>query len=257
MVPEDIFSRSARRSRALRSLQSPEEDRWLVRRMEEDLVERLDAVTRPLHSILVVGLPGPGLIDALQRRGISVTVAGLAGPRAHLLCEEDGFPVATESFDAILSVGGLDTVNDLPGALILIRKALKPGGIFIGAMLGAGSLPSLRMTLARVETRAVARIHPLVDVRAAGDLLVRAGFGLPVADLDTVTARYATLASLTRDLRANGLSNAMIARQPLSGRTWAEVEASFPRDGDGRLVEQFGLLCLTGWSPMQAAPGAA
>ena len=147
----------------------------------------------------------------------------------------------------------LDTVNDLPGALVQIRRALRPGGLFLGAFAGAGSLPKLRAAF-RTADPGAARIHPQIDVRAAGDLLHRTGFALPVADVEGLTARYADLPALIRDLRGMAATNVLADRSPLSRATYAAAATAFAAqaDPDGRVAERFEIVFMTGWSP--AAP---
>jgi NADH dehydrogenase [ubiquinone] 1 alpha subcomplex assembly factor 5 len=249
MQDGDIFSRAARRQHHVRATRSRPDDRWIMNRISEELLARLDAVRRPVRTALVLGNPAEELIETLQARGISPVLAGLGGARRQIVCEEDRLPFADCSMDLVLCVGGLDTVNDLPGALVLVRRVLNPDGVFLGAMIAGGSLSTLRKALAEAETGAVARIHPQVDVRAAGDLLARAGFVLPVADIDEITARYATLSALVRDLRANGLTSSLAKRHPMTASQYAATDRALPRDRDGRFSECFAVAYLTGWAP--------
>lgn len=249
MQDRDIFSRAARREHHVRATRSCSGDRWIMNRISEELLARLDAVRRPIRSALVLGQPGDDLVDALRVRSINPVLAGLGGAGRRIICEEDRLPIADFSMDLVLCVGGLDTVNDLPGSLVLFRRVLHPDGVFLGAMMAGGSLSTLRKAIAEAETGAVARIHPQVDVRAAGDLLARAGFVLPVADIDMITARYATLAALVRDLRANGLTNSLATRHPMTASQYAATDCAMPRDEDGRFSESFAIAYLTGWAP--------
>jgi NADH dehydrogenase [ubiquinone] 1 alpha subcomplex assembly factor 5 len=249
MQGSDIFSRAARRQHHMRALQSCPEDQWITNRMGDELLERLEAVRRPFQSALLLGHPGDDLLGALHARGVKPLLAGLGGAGRRIICEEDRLPLADQSMDLVVCVGGLDTVNDLPGALSLVRRILRPDGLFLGAMMAAGSLTSLRKALTGADTGPVARIHPQIDVRATGDLLARAGFALPVADIDMITARYTTLSALVRDLRANGLTNSLINRHPMTASQYAATDRALPRDQDGRFGESFTIAYLTGWAP--------
>ena len=161
-------------------------------------------------------------------------------------------------------MGVLDTVNDLPGALALIRRALRPDGLFLAAFAGAGSLPSLRSAIRAAEAAeglgASPRVHPQIDLRAAGDLLARAGFALPVADAERVTVRFGSLARLVADLRAMAATNLLVSRSRPFGRLgFAAAAADFAAraDADGRTAERFEILHLSGWAPAPDQPRPA
>jgi SAM-dependent methyltransferase len=174
------------------------------------------------------------------------------------------------SFDLAVSLFALQWINDLPGALVQIRAWLKPDGLFVGALLGAGSLRELRDAFAAAEiaTRGGAspRVSPLADVRDLGALLQRAGFALPVSDLERLDVRYRDFFGLARDLRAHGLTNVMGARsrRPLRRDTLAALLAHYAEhhSKDGKLLARFETLYLTGWAPHQSQqaplrPGSA
>src|SRR5690606_17192163 len=169
----------------------------------------------------------------------------------------DGFdeerPFPFEGFDFIASAATLDTVNDLPGALIHIRRALAPGGRAIASFVGAGSLPVLRrIMLAADADRPAARVHPLVDVRAGAQLLQRAGWADPVADSRPLKVAYRSLDRLVDDLRAQGLGNALATRAPALGKAGLDrARRAFAEaaDADGRVVETFEILTLSGRYP--------
>lgn len=249
MMPPEIFSRTARRQMRDRMLRYSSEDRWIVARMAEDLLERLDAVRAPFGRALLLGGDLAGLSASLASRGISTVAAdpglAIASASSGVACDEDRLPFADGSFDLVIAIGTLDTVSDLPGALVLIRRILTAGGLFLGALPGAGSLPFLKSCLQRPESGepAVARFHPQIDVRGAGDLLARAGFSLPVAENELVQARYRTIARLASDLRANGLTNCLAERRPLARSSLAAIASHFTEP----VVEQFSILTLTGW----------
>lgn len=223
------------------------EDRWLLAHMAGDLLERLAGVRRKFPRALIVGSDFGLLEPALSAAGTRVTVTdtspAVAAHIGGLACDEDRLPFADGTFDLVLSLGVLDTVDDLPGALILIRRALAPDGLFLAALSGAGGLSALRRGFA--SDSGIARFHPQIDARAAGDLLARAGFALPVAEIDMIGARYKAFERLLSDLRANGLTNVLANRYPLR-RSDVEKAGSILQPP---IEEQFSLLTLTGWKP--------
>ena len=260
MTPPDIFSRVARRALRDKLWCSPQHDRWLIERMADELIDRLAPVRRSFERALIIGAASGSLLAKLSQRNIATIAADpgfcIAAAVGGVQCDEDRLPFADASFDLIISLGSLDTVNDLPGALVLIRRALQPEGLFLSALAGAGSLPTLRAALA-FSPRAIARTHPMIDVRAAGDLLARAGFASPVADGETVTANYGGAGKLFLDLRANGLRNALAQRQAMTKGERDALIAALPAGSDTRISEQFALLYLTGWASATRADAQA
>lgn len=237
--------------------------------MREGLIDRLDMVTRTFEQALDLGCAEGALTRELRTRGMTVTPCD-AGPRfaaaaAGVCCDEDRLPFAPASFDLIVSTGVLDTVNDLPGALVQCRCALKPDGLFLGAFLGAGSLATLRRALLAADAAAggaaTARIHPQIDVRAAGDLLARTGFQMPVADGETLAVRYGSVFRLIEDLRGMAATNLLAGQQPpWPGRAHlAALEEAFAgeADPDGRTRERFEMIFVTGWAPGPDQPQPA
>lgn len=263
-VPE-IFDRRRRRARRDRAARDFAAHDFLHARMADELLDRLDAVQRPFATALDLGCLDGRIGRALRQRGIACHAAdpgyGFARAAGGVQCDEDRLPFADASFDLVTAAGGLDSVNDLPGALVLIRRALRPDGLFMGAMIGAGSLPRLRAALlASDPDRAVARIHPQVDVRSAGDLLARAGFALPVADGERVTVRYSSLFSVLADLRGTGASNVLAgAVLPLGRAALARAAAAFESfaDPDGKTAETIEIVHLLGWAPAPDQPKPA
>jgi NADH dehydrogenase [ubiquinone] 1 alpha subcomplex assembly factor 5 len=231
--------------------------------MADEIVARLDMVQRAFASALDLGCAGGALTRKLRERGIEVTSldAGAAFAAGAVQAEEDRLPFPAASFDLIVSAGALDTVNDLPGALAQIRRALRPDGLFLAAFVGAGSLPRLRAAMHAAEEAASPRIHPQIDVRAAGDLLVRAGFALPVADAETLTVRFSSLASLVADLRAMGGTNILTdrSRRPIGRFGYAAASAAFAgqAEPDGKVAERFEIVHLSGWAPAPDQPRPA
>ena len=249
--PSPLFDEKLRRLRRSRAARSGDEADYLHRHATEELIARLDLVARPFERALLLG--EPLLAEALATRGI----ATVAGDEAHL-------PDAA-GFDLVVALGRLDTIEDLPGALLLIRRALKPDGLFLAAFAGAGSLPRLRRAMRAAEEaegRAAApRLHPQIDVRAAGDLLMRAGFALPVVDREIVEVRYTSLARLVADLRAMGATNILAGRdrRPFGRIGLAAAIADFAADTgpDGRTNERFELIFVSGWAPSPDQPKPA
>ena len=167
----------------------------------------------------------------------------MAAEPAEGFAEEQPFPHT--GFDFIASLGTLDTVNDLPGALIHLRSALAPGGLVLASFIGAGTLPALRAAMLAADgDRPAPRLHPMVDVRAGGQLLQRAGWGDPVVDSRSLSVRYTGLDRLVADLRAQGLGN--VLARPGPALTRAQADAARAAFGAGT-VERFEILTLSGW----------
>ncbi len=258
-VPE-IFDRNARRRRRDRTSGAPEA--FLTGLMIDELLDRLTVVTRQFADVLIIGAEAR-LIATLSASGANVTMVDPSPLRAGACaCDEDRLAFASGIFDLVIACGTLATVADLPGALILIRRALRPDGLMLACFAGAVSFASLRRAAALADAengRSVARFHPQVDVRAAGDLLVRAGFALPVADLDNVDLAYRDVAALLRDLRAAAMTNVLAERHAVSRNWLARLAAAFVAQAgdDGRVHETLALLTLTGWAPAPDQPKPA
>jgi SAM-dependent methyltransferase len=261
MDSPEIFDRAARRRYRDRAAPTYAEHDFLRAAMLEGIEDRLGIVTRQFESVLDLGcFDGafvPPLGAAITRIDAGRIFAQTAGG---MQADEDMLPVEPESFDLVVSAGVLDSVNDLPGALVQIRRALRPDGLFLGAFVGGASLSTLRATLFEAEAeRPAARVHPMIDVRSAGDLLSRAGFALPVADSEMLTVRFPDLFRLIDDLRGMGASNALIGRVPLTRGTLGRAAQAFAdrADPDGRTTERFDLIFLTGWAPAPTQPQPA
>lgn len=265
MTNPDIFDRRLRALRRDRMMGGFADHDFLYGAMLEELLDRLADVRRDLPEALVVGCPDDSAKAALERMGKRVACIDpgfLAARQAGggVQGDEDALPFADDSFDLILACGTLDSVNDLPGALILMRRILRPDGLLLAAFAGAGTLPRLRAALMTGEgDRPGQHIHPQVDVRSAGDLLGRAGFAMPVADGDMLTVRYGDMLRLMHDLRGMGAGNALGSHPPALRRdVLAAAMAHFAEaaDPDGRTAEQIGVIYLSGWKPdaSQAKP---
>jgi NADH dehydrogenase [ubiquinone] 1 alpha subcomplex assembly factor 5 len=259
MRQPDIFSRTTRRRFRDRAILSDYDSRWLIRFITTELVDRLGVIKRRFDRVLIIGNDGGDLQQLIAPSGALTFVADPgfygAAKAGGVQCDEDRLPFADASFDLVLVPGGLDTVNDLPGALVLIRRILMPDGLFLGAMAGGGGLGTLRIIISDTTDpdKVVARHHPQIDVRSAGDLLARAGFALPVAESHYVTARYPDLFKLIGDLRANAMTNALVMRQPLGRQQFARMVAQFSAAGTPKTEETFSFLFMTGWAPPRPA----
>lgn len=252
----------ARKRRAL-AARAPGVD-FLMRRLAEDLEDRLGAVERRFGDAVALFSLTSDAADAVRRSGKAANVLRLEYDAALLqggegsVSDPEHLSLPAESADLIVSLLSMHEANDIPGHLIQIRRALRPDGLFLGAMAGAGTLPELRESLLAAETElsggASPRVLPFTDVRDAGALLQRAGFALPVSDLDTMTVRYDSLFSLMRDLRAMGVTNPLAARsrQPATRRLFlraAEIYAERFSDPDGRIRATFSFVWFSGWAP--------
>jgi SAM-dependent methyltransferase len=267
-----VFDRSLVRRRLARAVRSGYED-FLLARAVEDLDERLTPILRAFPRALDVGTPTPAAADLLRRKGRAGTVLRVAPvpEPGSVLGDEESLPVAGGDFDLAVSLLALQSVNDLPGALIQIRRALKPDGLFLGALLGGATLTELRQAFTQAEAELEGgvspRVAPFADVRDLGGLLQRAGFALPVADSETVRVRYSDPFALMGDLRRMGLTNALADRRkvPLRRATLmraAEIYRELFADPDGRLPATFELVWLSGWAPHESQqkplrPGSA
>ncbi|MFD1034423.1 class I SAM-dependent methyltransferase [Sphingomonas hankookensis] len=260
MTAPDLFARRRRRLHRDRAATDFARADFLHRYMLEGIEERLHAVTRSFSDVLDLGcadaafVPPPGTRIARFDPGFAFARAaqGVQG-------DEDRLPFADGAFDLVVSVGVLDSVNDLPGALTLIRRTLRPDGLFLAAFTGGRTLATLRQSLLSAEAdRPAARVHPQIDLRSAGDLLVRAGFALPVADSETLTVRYAGLGRLVDDLRGMGATG-LLEPAPLGRTGLMATAAAFAEraDPDGRTTEQFEVIYLTGWAPAPSQPQPA
>lgn len=260
-TPPEIFDRARRRARRDRAAAHFTDAAFIRDWMLEGILERLDAVRRDFIEVLDLGCFYGSFVPPVGARVTRIDAgARFAAMAGGLQGEEDQPDFPEASFDLVIAAGSLDTVNDLPGALSLIRRALRPDGLFLGAFLGGSTLSTLRSVLLEAEAeRPAARVHPQVDVRAAGDLLMRAGFALPVADVETLSVRYASLFDLVRDLRGMAGTSLLPSSPPLSRETVARAAAGFAAraDAEGRTVERFDTIFLTGWAPDPSQPQSA
>jgi SAM-dependent methyltransferase len=241
---------------------------FLLDRAADDLADRLDAVLRRFEVAADLGTPGGAVRDALARRGEVDTIIAVhtnaedrSPPTATekiLVADEEALPFRDGSLDLVVSALALQFVNDLPGTLIQIRRALKPDGLFMAALIGGETLTELRQAFAAAESEieggASPRVAPFADVRDLGALLQRAGFALPVTDVDRLCVRYESAFALMHDLRRMAATNALLERRraPLRRATllrMAEIYGQRFADPDGRLRATFEIVWLSGWVP--------
>lgn len=248
-MAQDIFDRRARRAHARRADLGAHG--FLRDALAGGIADRLSVVRRDFARILDIGgAMGARLPGALR--------LGLAG--GDVIGDEDRLPFADASFDLVVSAGVLQGVGDLPGALLLARRVLQPDGLFVASFFAGATLAEVRADLLAAEValtgRAAARTHPAVDPREGGALLQRAGFALPVADIDTLTIRYDHLFALLADVRGMGEGNALRDRAPLRRDVLADAAARFAgRAGpDGRIAVTVDVVTLTGWAPAPSQP---
>jgi SAM-dependent methyltransferase len=252
---------------------------FLLERVAEDLSDRLAAVLRRFERALDLGTPTDALRRVLAASGKVGTIIAAEAPGAGapdctvltIIADEEALPLRDASLDLVVSALALQFVNDLPGTLIQIRRALAPDGLLLAALAGGDTLTELRQSFAAAEAEIEGgispRVVPFADVRDMGALLQRAGFALPVTDVDRVTARYPSPVALLHDLRRMGAANPLIerSRRPLKRATltrMVEIYRERFSDRDGRVRATFEIVWLSGWAPHASqqkplAPGSA
>ena len=263
-VPE-VFSRQRRRIVRDRAYTRAAGKDFFSQIMAEEVLERLDVVSRTFQRALIIGLPANGLRTELEARGMTVVLADSSFRLIHALggvvCDDDRLPFADHSFDLVISIGSLDTINDLPGALVLIRRILVPDGLMLAGLISADSFLSLKSLIMKAEEDLVsAHIHPHIDVRTAGDLVARAGLTLPVADSDNLSLSYSDLERLIADIRDMGGSNILAGGQRSLRRTvYNNMQSLFHAFAgtDGKFRESVNILYLCAWAPHPDQPKPA
>jgi SAM-dependent methyltransferase len=269
-----VFDRPLQRRRLARAHAGGYAD-FLLARAADDMEDRLAAVLRDFPLALDVGTPTPIAAGRLSRSGRAGAVLRLSPtpePGAFTaVADEEALPAAPGAFALAVSLLALQGVNDLPGALFQIRRALRPDGFFLACLFGGATLTELRQSFtaaeAELEGGVSPRVAPFAEVRDLGALLQRAGFALPVTDVDTAVVRYATPFGLLKDLRAMGLTSALQERRraPLRRATLIramEIYAERFSDPDGRVRATFDMVWLSGWAPHESQqqplkPGSA
>ncbi|QFR33161.1 methyltransferase domain-containing protein [Ancylobacter sp. TS-1] len=271
--PVDIFDARALAARRRRALALGPET-FLLDRVAEDLADRLGAVKRRFETAADLGTPTPALREALAGADMIGRLFAF-GPAERVdvdaVIDPEVLPFAPESLDLVVSALALQTVNDLPGALAQIRRALRPDGLLLAAFFGSGTLMELREAFAIAESDTLGgvspRVAPFADLRDLGGLLQRAGLALPVTDVDRVVVRYGDPLALLHDLRRMGAANPLAHRRraPLLRKTLMrlfEVYAERFADPDGRLRATFEIAWVSGWAPHESQqkplrPGSA
>jgi SAM-dependent methyltransferase len=261
-----LFDRSLLRKRRARFAHEVYDREFLIARVAGEIAERVEIMLREFPRALDLGayhgLLGRtvGALPSVGEMVYAESVFDYAAmcPRPALVCDEDLLPFKDASFNLIVSGLALHRVNDLPGSLIQIRRALVPDGLFMAAALGAGALTELRQALLEAEGEthggASPRVSPFADVRAYGALLQRAGFALPVADAEDLTVVYPSPRALMHEVRALGGGNVLTARSraPLSRRTLARAEHIYNArhaTPDGKVSATFQFVFMSGWAP--------
>ncbi len=271
-----IFDRALQRVRRQRAAAQGGTN-FLLDHTARELGERLDSVLRRFELAVDLGTPGNQVRRALANgRKVGAVIA--ANPLADgsdttlkVAADEEALPFREASLDLVVSALALHAVNDLPGTLIQIRRALKPDGLFMAALFGGETLTELRQAFAEAEAEIEGgispRVFPFPDLRDLGALLQRAEFALPVTDVERLTVRYASVFALMQDLRCMGATNVLVERRRIPSRRntlarMAEIYARRFADADGRLRATFEIIWLSGWAPHESqqkplAPGSA
>ena len=259
-----LFDRALLRARQNRA-QRIDPATFLLDRVAEDMEERLHAVLRDFSDVAEIWTPGELLRKPSRDRFKSI---------AQIKLEQSGQEILAlqpESLDLVVSALAFQFVNDLPGVLAQIRRALRPDGLLLAAMTGGDSLSELRQSFAAAEAECEGgvspRVAPFADLRDVGALLQRAGFALPVTDVDRVVVRYDSAFALMQDLRRMGATNVLVERRRTPTRRatmlrMAQIYGERFADADGRIRATFDVLWLSGWAPHESQqqplrPGSA
>ena len=225
---------------------------FLLDRVADDIAERLHAVLREFKQAADIGTVGDQVRDAVAGRMDKIARIDLPD------IESEPLPLAPESLDLVVSALAFQFVNDLPGVLAQIRRALKPDGLLLAAMIGGDTLTELRQSFAAAEAELEGggspRVAPFADLRDVGALLQRAGFALPVTDVDRVVVRYDSAFALMQDLRRMGATNILVERRRTPTRRatmlrMAQLYGARFADPDGRVRATFDVIWLSGWAP--------
>ena len=267
-----IFDRLLQRRRRSRVAAAPAN--FLLDHVAGELADRLSVVLRRFDLGIDLGTPGDAVRTALRRLGAVGMIVGadvIARDKPFVVADEEALPFRDASLDLVVSGLALHSANDLPGVLSQIRRALMPDGLFLAALLGGETLIELRQAFAEAESEieggASPRVAPFADLRQLGALLQRAGFALPVTDVERVTVRYSSAFDLMHELRRMGAANTLVARRrvPLRRTTLMQMGDIYARsfaDADGRIRATFDIMWLSGWVPhpnqqLPLKPGSA
>lgn len=264
MANQDLFDDKAVIRNRNRAGQSADAPRFLYDIALQDLALRLSAVDRNFENAVSYGCPDRSAADALVSAGKAASAVHVPyGGFVDAIADPTHALEGAKDADLAVSLFALQSINDLPGALVRIRQALRPDGLMIAALLGGGTLQELRASLIAAETTlsggARPRVAPFTDIRDAGSLLQRTGYALPVTDLENYTVRYDSLFDLMRDLKAMGMANPLSARTKAFSTRALFVEAARHyaenfADPDGRIRATFNILWMSGWAPAPSQP---
>jgi SAM-dependent methyltransferase len=263
-VAPKLFDRALLRARQNRARRGGPAT-FLLDRVAEDMEERLHAVVREFSDVAEIWTPGTALRAPSRDRFKSVTQISLDD------CERETLPLQPQSLDLVVSALAFQFVNDLPGVLTQIRRALRPDGLLLAAMIGGDTLTELRQSFAAAEAECEGgvspRVAPFADLRDVGALLQRAGFALPVTDVDRIVVRYHGAFALMADLRRMGATNILLDRRRTPTRRatmlrMAQIYGERFADADGRIRATFDVIWLSGWAPHESQqkplqPGSA
>jgi SAM-dependent methyltransferase len=267
--PHRIFDRRAYRQRRRRRFEAAP-DLFLLNETAEQVAARIASINRRFAHALELN-SRPQSFNHLRNAAGTWTRAGFDVAAADVIADDEFIPFADQTFDLVTSILSLHSVNDLPGALIQMRRVLKPDGVFLAALFGGETLRELRVAFAAAEAAiaggASPRVAPFADVRDLGGLLQRAGFALPVADVDRTIVWYRDTMQLLFDLRALGETNVLIERRPnfMSRRLLHAALSDYTQrfgDNHGRVPATFDIVYLIGWAPHESQqkplrPGSA
>jgi SAM-dependent methyltransferase len=249
-----LFDRALLRARQTRALRAGPAT-FLLDRVAGEMAERLHAVLREFKNAADAGTPCDQVRNALRERVDQLAPIDLPD------LESEPLPLPPESLDLVVSALAFQFVNDLPGVLAQIRRALKPDGLLLAAMIGGETLTELRQSFAAAEAECEGgvspRVAPFADLRDVGALLQRAGLALPVTDVDRIVVRYTDAFALMQDLRRMGATNVLLERRRTPTRRatmlrMAQVYAERFADPDGRIRATFDVIWLSGWAPHES-----
>jgi SAM-dependent methyltransferase len=259
LIDVALARRNLARSRAMRSS-------FLAETVGEEIGQRLELINRTFALALVHGLASSETVERLKstgRFGRIIRAASCFEPAAELIFDSEALPIAAETLDCMVSVLALQTVNDLPGSLVQMRRALRPDGLFLACLFAGSTLAELRAAWLAAESEitggASPRVTPFAEIQDLGGLLQRAGFALPVIDSDRMVVRYQGAHALMREIKALGLSNALAgrSRRPVTRALLARAAAAYEErfsDPDGKVRATIEVVWLTAWAPDPSQP---
>lgn len=264
--------------RAQKRVSSPEalsDNQFLLKNAELDLFDRLGMITRDFETAVHIGGYNGSFVKLLRAHKVAENCYNIemsAHSSADIVADDEILPLKAESVNLVTSSLSLQYINDLPGLLAQIKRSLKPDGLFAANLIGGASLHELRESLLIAETElsggASARVLPFIDVQQMGSLLQRAGFALPVVDMDSLTVRYDHMFDLIKDLRSMGATNCLLQTEGAKKLTRsiiaraAEIYQEKFQQADGRITAQFDIINIIGWAPHESQqqplkPGSA